>query len=178
MPVGRSGCSVCSMGLTPLRQQWVRIGAQVLILEVVVVLGTLFAARFHPHSRPVDTIALGLGVLAAGAIGLSWRWPAAAVGIALASVLVSHWLGYAPAAIDLALMVALFKAATPQRPWRAIALGAAVVLGYAAVGSLTGGISPEGLLLGTLAVPGSCWGGVAGGRQPDLGKGQGGGGDA
>jgi signal transduction histidine kinase len=135
-----------------LRQRWVRIGAQVLILEVVVVLGTLFAARFHPHSRPVDAIALGLGVLAAGATGLSWRWPAAAVGIALASVLASHWLGYAPAAIDLALMVALFKAATPQRPWRSIALGAAVVLGYVAVGAVTGGISPEGLLLGTLAV--------------------------
>jgi signal transduction histidine kinase len=135
-----------------LRQRWVRIGAQVLILEVVVVLGTLFAARFHPHSRPVDAIALGLGVLAAGATGLSWRWPAAAVGIALASVLASHWLGYAPAAIDLALMVALFKAATPQRPWRSIALGAAVVVGYVAVGAVTGGISPEGLLLGTLAV--------------------------
>src|SRR5712692_62620 len=153
MRFGRSGCSVCSMGLTPLRQQWVRTAAQVLILEVVVVLGTLFAARFHPHSRPVDAIALGLGVLAAGAIGLSWRWPAAAVGIALASVLVSHWLGYAPAAIDLALMVALFKAATPQRPRRSIALGVAVVLGYLGVGALTpGGISPEGLLLGTLAV--------------------------
>ena len=141
------------MGLTPLRHRWVRIGAQVLALEVIVVLGTLFAARFHPHSRPVDAIALGLGVLAAAAIGLSWRWPVAAVGIALASVLVSHWLGYAPAAIDLALMVTLFKAATPQRPWRSIALGAAVVLGYLGVSALTpGGISPEGLLLGTLAV--------------------------
>src|SRR5260370_28329096 len=129
------------------RQGWVRIGAQVLILEVVVVLGTLFAARFHPHSRPVDVVALGLGVLAAGATGLSWRWPAAAVGIALASVLASHWLGYAPAAIDLALMVALFKAATPQRPWRSIALGAAAVLGYVAVGAATGGPPPETPLL-------------------------------
>src|ERR1700737_2952993 len=119
-----------------LRRRWVRISAQVLILELVVILGTLFAARFHPHSRPVDTIALGLGVLAAGSIGLSWRWPAVAVGIALASVLASHWLGYAPAAIDLALMVALFMAATPQRPWRSIALGATVVLGYLAVGAL------------------------------------------
>src|SRR6266852_5237025 len=153
MRFGRSCCSVCGMGLTPLRQQWLRTGAQVFILEVVVVLGTLFAARFHPHSRPVDAIALGLGVLAAGAISLSWRWPAAAVGIALASVLVSHWLGYAPAAIDLALMVALFQAATPQHPVRSITLGAAVVLGYLGVGALTpGGILPEGLLLGTLAV--------------------------
>jgi signal transduction histidine kinase len=141
------------MGVTQVRNRWVRISAQVAILEVVVVLGTLFAARFHPNSRPLDAIAFGLGVIAAGAIGVSWRWPAAAVGIALASVLAYHWRGYAPAAIDLALMVVLFKAATPQRPWRSIALGAAVVLGYVAVGLLTpGGISPEGLLLGTLAV--------------------------
>jgi signal transduction histidine kinase len=50
-------------------------------------------------------------------------------------------------------MVALFKAAAPQRPWRSIALGAAVVLGYAGVGAVTpGGVSPDGLLLGTLAV--------------------------
>jgi signal transduction histidine kinase len=141
------------MGFVPLRNRWVRIGAQVAILEVVVVLGTLFAARFHPNSRPLDGIAFGLGVLAAGTIGLTWRWPAGAVGIALASVLAYHWRGYAPAAIDLALMVVLFKAATPQRPWRSIALGGAVVLGYTTVGALTpGGISPEGLLLGTLAV--------------------------
>jgi signal transduction histidine kinase len=140
------------MGLAPLRHRWVGVGAQVAILEVVVVLGTLFAARFHPTSRPLDALAFGLGVLAAGAIGVSWRWPAGAVGIGLASVLAYHWRGYAPAAIDLALMVVLFKAATPQRPWRSIALGA-VVLGYATVGALTpSGISPEGLLLGTLAV--------------------------
>jgi len=141
------------MGLSPFRHRWVRVGAQVAVLEVVVILGTLFAARFHPTSRPLDGIGFGLGVLAAAAIGVSWRWPAAAVGIALASVLAYHWRGYAPAAIDLALMVVLFKAANPQRPLRSIALGAAVVLGYAAVGALTSeGISPEGLLLGTLAV--------------------------
>jgi len=141
------------MALSPLRHRWVRVGAQVAALEVVVVLGTLFAARFHSTSRPLDAIAFGLGVLAAGAIGVSWRWPAGAVGIALASVLAYHWRGYAPAAIDLALMVALFKAAMPQRLWRSIALGAAVILGYAAVGALTSeGITPEGLLLGTLAV--------------------------
>jgi signal transduction histidine kinase len=134
-------------------RRWVGIGAQVLVLEAIVLLGTGFAARFHPHSRPLDAVALALALLAAGIIGLSERWPAAAVGITLACVLVYHWLGYAPAAIDLALMVVLFKATTPQSLWRSIALGAAVVLGYAAVGAVTpSGISPEGLLLGTLAV--------------------------
>jgi signal transduction histidine kinase len=136
-----------------LRHRWVRIGSQVLVLEAIVLLGTLFAARFHPHSRPLDAIGLGLAVLAAGAIGLSWRWPATAAGIALAGILLYHWLGYAPAAIDLALMVALYKAASPQRLWRSIALGATAVVGYAAVSALTpGGLSIEALLLGTLAV--------------------------
>ena len=141
------------MGIVPLRHRWVRIAAQLVILELIVILSTLTAARFHPNSRPVDAIAIGLASIAAGTIGVSWRWPAAAVGIALLAVLTYHWLGYAPGPIDLALMVVLFSAATPLRPWRSFALGAAIVLGYVAVGLLTpGGISPQGLLLGPLAV--------------------------
>jgi signal transduction histidine kinase len=141
------------MGLGPLRHPWVRIAAQLVVLELIVVLSTLTAARFHPNSRPVDGIAIGLAVIAAGTIGVSWRWPATAVGIALLSVLTYHWIGYAPGPIDLALMVVLFSAATPQHLWRSIGLGAAIVLGYVAVGLLTpGGISPQALLLGPLAV--------------------------
>jgi len=141
------------MALGPLRHPWVRIAAQIVVLELIVILSTLTAARFHPNSRPVDAIAIGLAVIAAGAIGVSGRWPGAAVGIALLSVLTYHWIGYAPGPIDLALMVALFSAATPQHLWRSIGFGAAIVLGYLAVGLLTpGGISPQGLLLGPLAV--------------------------
>src|SRR5438309_7670397 len=153
MPTTRFRGSVCTMALGPLRHRWVRIAAQLVILELIVILSTLTAARFHPNSRPVDAIAIGLAVIAAGTIGVSWRWPAAAVGIALLSVLTYHWIGYAPGPIDLALMVVLFSAATPLRPWRSFALGAAIVLGYVAVGLLTpAGISPLGLLLGPLAV--------------------------
>ena len=141
------------MGLGPLRHPWVRIAAQLVVLELIVILSTLTAARFHPNSRPVDAIAIGLAVIAAGTIGVSWRWPAAAVGITLLSVLTYHGIGYAPGPIDLALMVVLFSAATPQHLWRSIGLGVAIVLGYVAVGLLTpGGISPQGLLLGPLAV--------------------------
>src|SRR2546430_2238733 len=153
MPIARPRGSVCTMGLGPLRHPWVRIAAQLVVLELIVILSTLTAARFHPNSRPVDAIAIGLAVIAAGTIVVSWRWPAAAVGIALLSVLTYHGIGYAPGPIDLALMVALFNAATPQHLWRSIGLGAAIVLGYVAVGLLTpGGISPQGLLLGPLAV--------------------------
>src|SRR2546428_5572959 len=130
MSIARSRGSVCSMGPNPLRHRWVRVGAQVVALEVVVILGTLFAARFHPNSRPLDAIAFVLSVTAAGAIGVSWRWPAGAVGIALAAVLAYHWLGYAPAALDLALLVVLFKAGTPPRPSRSLAPGPPVVAGY------------------------------------------------
>jgi signal transduction histidine kinase len=147
-----------------LRRLRLRIGlvAQVLALEAVVLLGTVFAARFHPHATPLDLIGLGLAAVAAGAIGLSGRWPDAAVGVALASVLIYHWRGYAPAAIDLALMVMLFKAARPDRPWRSVALGALAIVGYIVVGLLTpGGVSTEGVLLGSFAVLASIGLGLA-----------------
>ena len=56
---------------------WVRIGAQVAVLEIVVLVGTSFAARFHPTSPPLDAIALGLLLVAGGTIGISRRWPVA-----------------------------------------------------------------------------------------------------
>src|SRR3989442_10111561 len=108
MSIARSRGSVCSMGFDPLRHRWVRVGAQVAVLEVIVILGTLFAARFHPNSRPVDGIAIGLAVIAAGTIGVSWRWPASGGGVALALGPNLYWLGYPPAAIDLALMGVFF----------------------------------------------------------------------
>ena len=136
-----------------VQSRWIRIGAQVIALEIVVLVGTSFAARFHPHSPPLDAIALGLLVLAGGTIGIASRWPVAAVGLALAAVLAYHWRGYAPAAIDLALMVALYKAATLQHLWRSVVLSGIAVLGYAVVGlSSPGGLSLEALWLGTLAV--------------------------
>src|SRR5438105_8112251 len=141
---------------------WVRIGAHVAVLEIVVLVGTSFAARFHPTSPPLDAIALGLLLVARGTIGISRRWPVAAVGLALAAALVYHWRGYAPAAIDLALMVALYQAATPQRLWRSIGLGGIAVLGYAVVGLLSAsGLSLEALWLGTLAVLASVGLGLA-----------------
>src|SRR5205823_7837932 len=92
MPTTRCRGSVCTMALGPLRHPWVRIAAQIVVLELIVILSTLTAARFHPNSRPVDAIAIGLAVIAAGAIGVSGRWPGAAVGIALLSVLTYHWI--------------------------------------------------------------------------------------
>ena len=144
------------------RSRGIKLAAQVAVLEVVVLAGTRFASRFHPHSRPLDWIALGLLVLAGGTIGLSRRWPLGAVGVALAAVLTYHQLGYSPGSIDLALMVGLYKAATPPRRWRAVALGAITVIGYAVVGLLSpGGLSPEALLLGISAVLASLGLGLA-----------------
>jgi len=66
-----------------IRGRWLAIVAQVTALEVFVLLGTAFTARYHPQSRPVDVAGYGLAALAAGAIGLSPRWPVGAVGVAL-----------------------------------------------------------------------------------------------
>ena len=131
-------------------------------LEVIVLVGTQFASRFHPHSRPLDWVGLALLLLAGGTIGLSKRWPIGAAGVALAAVLAYHQFGYSPGSIDLALMVALFRAASPPRVWRAATLGAITVIGYAVVGLLSpGGLSPEALLLGTSAVLASLGLGLA-----------------
>jgi signal transduction histidine kinase len=136
-----------------LSAKWLKIGAQVAVLEAVVLLGTLFTAHFHPNSRPIDAVAIGLGIIAAGAIGVAWRWPSAAVGLALAAVMLYHGLGYAPAAIDLALMVMLFKAASPSHLLRALVAGALTVAGYLVVGLLTpAGFSIDAVVLGTVAV--------------------------
>ncbi len=132
---------------------WVSTGAQVVGLEVFTLVGAAFAARFHPHSRPLDFLAYALMVLAAGTVGLSRRWPLGAVGLALGAVLVYQGLAYPPGPIHLALLIALFKAAAPQRPWRSLALGAVTVVGYVAVDALApGGVSLDAVLLGTLAV--------------------------
>jgi signal transduction histidine kinase len=145
--------SVWAMAGAISQGQWIKIAARAAALEAVVLLGMFFAARYHPHSRPLDAIAIGLAVIAAGAIGIAWRWPFAAVGIALASVMVYHWRGYAPAAIDIALMVMLFNAAAPSRLRPALLLGGLTVAGYLAVGLLSpSGLSIDGLVLGTLAV--------------------------
>jgi signal transduction histidine kinase len=136
-----------------VRRRGIKPAAQVVALEAVVLVGTSFASRFHPHSRPLDGIALGLLLLAGGTIGLSRRWPIGAAGVALASVLTYHQLNYSPGAIDLALMIALYKAAAQPPLWRAAGLGVLTVIGYAVVGLLSpGGLSLEALLLGTFAV--------------------------
>src|SRR2546425_13136600 len=113
MSIARSRGSVCSMGRDPLNNRWVRVGAQVVALEVVVVLGTLFAARFHPTSRPLDAIAFGLGVLAAGAIGVSWRWPAGGGGVRRGAGPALPLRGHAPGGVGPGPLGGLFQGAPP-----------------------------------------------------------------
>ena len=122
-------------------------------LAIVLLLGTTFSSYWHPHNRPLDVLAYGLLVFAPGGLALSRRWPSAAVGLALAAVLTYQALNYPPGPIHLALLVALYRAATPQHPLRTLGLGALTVIGYSAVGLLSpGGLSLDGALLGTAAV--------------------------
>ena len=134
-------------------RQWVGLGVLIAALAIVLLLGTTFSSYWHPHNRPLDVLAYGLLVLAPGGLALSRRWPSAAVGVALAAVLTYQALNYPPGPIHLALLVALYRAATPQHPLRTLGLGALTVIGYSAVGLLSpGGLSLDGALLGTAAV--------------------------
>ena len=132
--------------------RWFSLGLQVAALEVFLLVAATFSWHFHAVSHPL-VLGYGLIVLAAGSILLSPRWPVGAVGVALTAVLVSHLLGYAFSPIDLALMVALFRAASPEHPRRTVLLGIATVLGYVVVQLIgTGTISVDALAFGTLTV--------------------------
>jgi signal transduction histidine kinase len=141
--------------VSPLRRvnSWLGLGVLIAGLELVLVMGTHFSVHWHPHARPLDSLAYTLVVLAPLALVVSPRWPAASVGLDLGLVLAYQTFGYAPGPIHLALLVALYRAAGPDHPWRTVGLGALSVLGYSVVGALSpGGLSLEGGLLGAAAV--------------------------
>ncbi len=136
-----------------MRGGWLSTAIQVVVLAAVLLAIASFSFRFHPHSGPLNLLGYSLILVAAGSIALSPRWPVAAVGVALGATLISHGLGFESSPIDLALMVALFKAATPQHPWRTVALGVGTVLGYVAWQLIGfGQVSLNALVLGTLTV--------------------------
>src|SRR5438445_3584294 len=136
-----------------IRGRWLSTGIQVIVLAAVLLAIASFSFRFHPHSGPLNLLGYGLILVAAGSIALSPRWPVAAVAVALGATLISHGLGFESSPIDLALMVALFKAATPQHPWRTVALGMVTVLGYVLWQLIGfGEVSLNALVLGTLTV--------------------------
>lgn len=120
------------------RRPWVRAAAQVGALELLVVGGT-FAVDGGGHAgrltRPPDAAGYALLALAAGATGLS-RWsPLGALGVTLAAALAYVARGgseHGP--LVLAVMAALYAAVRPDRPWRTVAIGAATLLGFHAVG--------------------------------------------
>src|SRR5437870_3002836 len=132
--------------------RWFSLGLQVAALEAFLLVAASLSWHFHAVSPPL-VLGYGLIVVAAGSILLSPRWPVGAVGVALAAVLASHLLGYASSPIDLALMIALFKAASPEHVRRTVLLGIVTVLGYVAVQLIgTGTISVDALAFGTLTV--------------------------
>ena len=153
-PIPRSAVSVFMMRTVELsRARWLPTGARVIVLEAFVLLGTRFVARFHPLSHPLDLAGYGLAAIAALAAGLSRPWPLGAFGVALPAVFAYHLIGYAPGAIDVALLVTLYQTAAPQRPWQSLVAGVLTVLGYVILSALgPTGLSVEGVLLGTFAV--------------------------
>lgn len=120
-----------------LRRRWVRAVARVGTLELLVVGGT-FAIESGAHAsrllRPPDPAGYLLLALAAGATGLSHRWPLGALGLTLAAAVAYVGRGgseHSP--LILAVMAALYGAVRPERPWRTVAIGVATILGFHAV---------------------------------------------
>src|SRR6266550_1722597 len=99
------------------------LAAQVAALELAVVAGATFAARDQPLKHHLDAVAYGLLVVATGAMALSRRWPVGAVALALAATLAYDLRHYPDGPILLGLTVALYRAADPDRPRRAVILG-------------------------------------------------------
>src|SRR5918911_907411 len=120
------------------RRPWIRAAAQLAALELLVVGGT-FAVEAGGHAgrltRQTDAAGYALPALAAGATGLAGWSPLGALGITLAAALAYVGRGgseHGP--LVLAVMAALYAAVRPERPWRTVAIGAATLLGFHAVG--------------------------------------------
>jgi signal transduction histidine kinase len=135
------------------RGPWLSLGLQVLALEAFLLTVASFSWRFHPGSHAPGLLGYGLLVLAGGSILLSRRWPVGAVGLALGLVLGSHLLGFVASPIDVALMVALLKAASSQHPWRTVGLGVVTISGYVVIQLISSGtVALNALLIGSLTV--------------------------
>ena len=94
------------------------------MIEVGVVLGTTLAARNQPGA-PLDALAYSALAVTGGAYVLSRRWPLVAVGVAAAALVVYYGAGHpVDVSAPLGLLVALYVAADPDRPWRSVAVGA------------------------------------------------------
>ncbi|MPZ15356.1 MAG: two-component sensor histidine kinase [Chloroflexi bacterium] len=118
------------------RGTWVR-AAQVGALELLVVGGTFVVEAAAPHGGPRAPDATGylLLALAAGATGLSPWSPLGALGLTLAAALTYVGRGgseHGP--LVFAVMVALYGAVRPERPWRTLLVGGTTLVGFHAVG--------------------------------------------
>src|SRR6185312_5562398 len=110
--------SVMSTVWRVVRSPWVVVVAQVLALEVVVLVGSYFASRDQPLRRPLDAFAYGLLIVAPLALAASRRWPLGAFALALTSALLYYGFGYSSGPITVAVMATLYMAVVQDRPWR------------------------------------------------------------
>lgn len=95
-----------------------------IVLEVVVLGGTTLAALGHPSGRRLDVIAYALLALIAGAPVLSERWRAGALALSVAAATAYQAIGYPGGPGFLGVIVTLYLAVIPSRPWRSVAIWA------------------------------------------------------
>ncbi len=103
------------------------------VLAVIVAGGTVGASHGQPQARPVDAVAIGLGVASALSLVFAPRWPAWVAGLTSAATLVYLALGYAYGPVFAAPAIAIFGAMVRGRRLAAVGCAAGLALGVIAL---------------------------------------------
>jgi signal transduction histidine kinase len=99
--------------------------AVALVVGVVTVVGTRFAALDQPQARPLDMLGIALLVVGSAALLARRRWPVAVLATAVAAMLSFRGLGYPVGPVFLASFVALVTAVARGHRWPSVAVIAA-----------------------------------------------------
>jgi signal transduction histidine kinase len=110
---------------------WVSIGAQVAVLEFLMVGVTALVAASHPVAHALDGLGYALLALAAGSVGMSRGWPLSAFCVCLGATLAYYGLGYpSDGPIYAGVLVTLYAAVLPDNPTRSVIVGAVALVSF------------------------------------------------
>jgi signal transduction histidine kinase len=103
------------------------------VLALIVAGGTIGASHAQPEARPVDAVAIGLGVAAALSLLLARRWPVWVAAVTSAATVVYLALGYPYGPVFAPAAIAIFSAMVRGRRLAAAAAATGLALGVIAV---------------------------------------------
>ena len=103
------------------------------VLALIVAGGTFGASHGQPQARPVDGLAIGLGIASALSLWLARRWPVQVAALTCGATLAYLSLGYAYGPIFAPAAIGVFNAVVRGRRLAAVASVAALALGSLAL---------------------------------------------